>query len=82
MFGVQTVTAPIHYPLSRYGGQYSDLDTVSLLNTNYLENVVALAGDFISNANMIFTPENNLVWKMMTAANERFDGKGWNSIGK
>ena len=66
----------------RYGGQYSDLDTVTLLSSNYLENVVAWAGDFISNANLIFKPGHPGLWKLMKEVNQRFNGKGWNSIGE
>lgn len=66
----------------RYGGQYSDLDTVTLISSNYLENVVAWAGDFISNANLIFKPGHPFLWKLMKEANQRFNGKGWNSVGE
>ena len=66
---------------SRYGGQYSDLDTVSLLRTSHLENVVSVSGDFISNANMILAPQHPLVLALMRAADKRFTGRGWNSLG-
>ena len=66
---------------SRYGGQYSDLDTVSLLRTSHLENVVSVSGDFISNANMILAPRHPLVLALMRAADKRFTGRGWNSLG-
>ena len=82
MFVVQVVTAPIHYPLTRYGGQYSDLDTVSLLKTSHLENIVSVSGDFISNANIILAPRHPFVMALMRAANQKFTGKGWNSLGE
>ena len=68
--------------IRRYGGQYSDLDTVSLLKTNYLENIVSVSGDFISNANMIFAPHHPFVLALMRAANKKFTGRGWNSLGQ
>ena len=54
---------------------------MTLLNTNYLENVVALAGDFLSNANLIFAKNNPLLVEIMKTVNATFTGRGWNSIG-
>ena len=65
----------------RYGGQYSDLDTVTVSPTGHLENVVGVSGDWVSNANMIFSPQHPLILQLMEAADKRFTGKGWNSIG-
>ena len=65
----------------RYGGQYSDLDTVTVAPSGHLDNVVGVSGDWVSNANMIFSPQHPLILQLMEAADKRFTGKGWNSIG-
>ena len=69
--------------LERYGGWYSDLDTVTLANTDYLEeNIVSSAGSFVSNAHLIFTSHHPFLLELMKEANSRFNGQGWNSVGK
>ena len=61
---------------------YSDLDTVTLAKTDYLENSVASAGSFVSNAHLIFAPHHPFLLELMKEANSRFNGQGWNSVGK
>ena len=77
---MQQICPPV---LQRYGGWYSDLDTVTLANTDYLEeNIVGSAGSFVSNAHLIFTPHHPFLLELMKEANSRFNGQGWNSVGK
>jgi len=54
---------------------------VAVAPTSHLENVVGVSGDWVSNANMIFSPQHPLIHQLMEAADKRFTGKGWNSIG-
>ena len=74
-------TFSIMMKIDRYGGQYSDLDTVTMRNTQYLENVLSVAGDFISNANLFFSPSHPFLLELMKEADKKFTGKGWNSLG-
>ena len=43
------------YHLFRYGGWYTDLDTVTIRPTNHIENTVAISGDFVANGNLVFS---------------------------
>ena len=43
------------YYLFRYGGWYTDLDTVTIRPTNHMENTVAISGDFVANGNLVFS---------------------------
>ena len=43
------------YHLFRYGGWYTDLDTVTIRPTNHMENTVAISGDFVANGNLVFS---------------------------
>jgi hypothetical protein len=36
----------------RYGGWYSDMDSITVAKTDHLENVVASSGDFVANGNL------------------------------
>ena len=74
-------TFSIMMKIDRYGGQYSDLDTVTMRNTQYLENVLSVAGDFISNANLFFSPSHPFLLELMKEADKKFTGSGWNSLG-
>ena len=63
---MQQICPPV---LQRYGGWYSDLDTVTLANTDYLEeNIVSSAGSFVSNAHLIFTPHHPFLLELMKEA--------------
>ena len=66
---------------ARYGGLYSDLDTVTLATTHYLDNVVARAGSFVSNAALVFRRGQPFLLRLMEEADRRFSGQGWNSVG-
>ena len=55
---------------------------MTLAKTDYLENSVASAGSFVSNAHLIFAPHHPFLLELMKEANSRFDGQGWNSVGK
>ena len=43
---------------------------------------VALAGDFVANGNMIFDSGHPFLYKLMTQAEKKFTGQGWNSLGE
>ena len=60
---------------------YSDLDTVTLATTHYLDNVVARAGSFVSNAQLLFRRGHPFLLQLMEEADQRFTGQGWNSVG-
>ena len=72
-----------HYNLTsfRYGGWYTDLDTVTVRPTNHIENTVAISGDFVANGNLVFSRNYTFLWKLMIKANARYTGLGWNSLG-
>ena len=65
----------------RYGGWYSDMDTITVAATDHLENVVASSGDFVANGNLMFNPHNGFLHKLMIQAEKRFTSVGWNSLG-
>lgn len=67
--------------LYRYGGWYSDLDTVTIAKSNHLKNTVALASDFVANGNLIFDSGHPFLNKLMAQAEKTFTGRGWNSLG-
>ena len=67
--------------LFRYGGWYTDLDTVTIRPTNHLRNTVAISGDFVANGNLVFSKNYTFLWKLMIKANARYTGVGWNSLG-
>ena len=66
----------------RYGGWYSDMDTITVAPTDALENVVASSGDFVANGNLIFDPGNGFLEKLLIRAEEKYTGQGWNSLGQ
>ena len=65
----------------RYGGWYTDTDTITVARTDHLDNVVASSGAFVANGNLIFSPANGFLEQMMIRAEQKFTGKGWNSLG-
>ena len=66
---------------ARYGGWYSDLDTVTIASTSHLATTVAMSGDFVSNGNLVFPARHRFLRHLMVQAQNRFTGKGWNSLG-
>ena len=71
----------VHDTSFRYGGWYTDTDTITVGRTDHLENVVASSGAFVANGNMIFSPGNGFLEQMMVRAEHKFTGRGWNSLG-
>ena len=71
----------VYNPIIRYGGWYTDTDTVTVDRTDHLENVVASSGAFVANGNLVFSPGNGFLEQMMIRAEQKFTGKGWNSLG-
>jgi len=67
--------------LYRYGGWYTDLDTVTTAATKTLQRTVGIAGDFVANGNMIFPSQSRFLRRLMVRADQRYTGKGWNSLG-
>merc|ERR1711915_956325 len=65
----------------RYGGWYSDMDTITVRKSDHLQNVVASSGDFVANGNLIFSPKNKFLHLLMKRSEKKFTGQGWNSIG-
>ena len=65
----------------RYGGWYSDMDTITVAKSDHLENVVASSGDFVANGNLIFSARNGFLRRLMIQAEKKYTGVGWNSLG-
>ena len=61
---------------SRYGGWYTDTDTVTIKDNTRLRNTVALSGDFVANGNMFFQRGYQFLKKLITVANKMYTGKG------
>ena len=57
------------------------MDTITVANTDYLENVVASSGDFVANGNLMFKAKNGFLHRMMIQAEKKFTSVGWNSLG-
>ena len=69
--------APILTDLfTRYGGWYSDMDTITVAASDHLENVVASSGDFVANGNLIFSAGNGFPDLLLARAEERYTGQG------
>ena len=81
LYRLGTVRHSVLILIIRYGGLYSDLDTVTIASTVYLDNVVAWAGSFVSNAQLLFRRGHPFLLRLMEEADERFTGQGWNSVG-
>jgi len=67
--------------LYRYGGWYTDTDTVTIKDTTSLKNTVALSGPFAANGNLIFQKGYGFLKKIIQKADSIYTGKGWNSLG-
>ena len=65
----------------RYGGWYTEMDTITVAASDKLENVVASSGDFVANGNLIFSAGNGFLKLLLSRAEERYTGQGWNSLG-
>ena len=52
------------YHLFRYGGWYTDLDTVTIRPTNHMENTVAISGDFVANGNLVFSKNYKVRYRL------------------
>ena len=58
--------------LFRYGGWYTDLDTVTIRPTNHIENTVAISGDFVANGNLVFSKNYKVRWRLFLKIYELF----------
>ena len=65
----------------RYGGWYSDMDTITVAKSDHLENVAASSGDFVANGNLIFSARNGFLRRLMIQAEKIYTSVGWNSLG-
>ena len=57
------------------------MDTITVAASDKLENVVASSGDFVANGNLIFSAGNGFLKLLLSRAEERYTGQGWNSLG-
>ena len=63
--------------LARYGGWYSDLDTVTVAASTQLANTVGDAGTgFVANGNLIFSAGHSFLASLLQRAEARFTGQG------
>ena len=60
----------------RYGGWYTDTDTVTIRKTTHFENTAALSGLFVANGNLIFSRGSKFLKELLVRADLRYTGKG------
>ena len=60
----------------RYGGWYTDTDTVTIRKTTHFENTAALSGLFVANGNLIFSRGSKFLKELLVRAELRYTGKG------
>lgn len=54
---------------------------MTIASTSHLATTVAMSGDFVSNGNLVFPARHRFLRHLMAHAQNRFSGKGWNSLG-
>ena len=65
----------------RYGGWYTDLDTITFRPAPRLVNTLGRSGAFVGNGNLVLGPGGGFLAAVMRQADRKFTGKGWNSLG-
>ena len=63
--------------LSRYGGWYTDTDTITVRETTEIQtNTVALSGLFVANGNLFFQKQYEFLRLLLIQADKRYTGIG------